>query len=120
MNICAEVLQCFFCLSLYASYHVGSSCRDCHSVSTRIQWSQVTQLHCGALLQCVPVASRGSGGDVQQEVHMTLGAAIVTWVLGYICLVCACVTFVYTVAFAAMTLSGAAWVVASLIERIRR
>lgn len=51
---------------------------------------------------------------------MTLGAAIVTWVLGYICLVCACVTFVYTVAFAAMVLSGAVWVAGTLIEWIRR
>lgn len=51
---------------------------------------------------------------------MTLGAAIVTWVLGYICLVCACVTFVYTVAFAAMVLSGAVWVAVSLTALLRR
>ena len=51
---------------------------------------------------------------------MTLGGAIVALILGYICLVCACVTFVYTVAFAAMLLSGAVWVAGTLIEWIRR
>ena len=51
---------------------------------------------------------------------MTLGGVLVALILGYICLVCACVTFVYTVAFAAMMLSGAVWVAGTLIEWIRR
>ena len=51
---------------------------------------------------------------------MTLGGVLVALILGYICLVCACVTFVYTVAFAAMLLIGAVWVAGTLIEWIRR